>query len=299
MKHYIAKHIIALFSGLVIAAATTVAQTVLVQDNFTLTGTRTAGSVLNGTNPESGYYKDYAAAVPTWNANWHVTQGATSTIFSNGGTIVASGNNASNEARIALGAPTDIITVSASLVTNTSDWVAIGFASDTSTGTFVTTGVGSVWVALTSSGINVYRNGTVGTQSKTWASTFAGTLGAFDASKAYTVTLKFDPSNNKAHVTVSDGANTVSLLPDNAGSPGGWFPVNGITASSIGAAGFRINGKAGTTAGAASIDNFLVTTNATLPPPPGVPEPASAAMILGLVALAGLLARKCWKNSRR
>ncbi|RRK00666.1 PEP-CTERM sorting domain-containing protein [Opitutaceae bacterium TAV3] len=35
------------------------------------------------------------------------------------------------------------------------------------------------------------------------------------------------------------------------------------------------------------------------PPPPGVPEPASAAMILGLVALAGLLARKCWKNSRR
>lgn len=249
------------------------AQTVLINDTFTLTETRVAGSVLNGANPESGYYAGN---------QWNATQSNTGTVFSSGGAIVASGNNASNEARIGIGSATGIMTVSASLVTSTANWVAIGFTSDTTTGLFTTSGVGLLWVALTPGGtMTVYQNGTGSVQSKSWSSTFESTLGAYSNTTAYTVSLSYNTATNKAYVTVSNGTATTSLVTGGGTSPDGWFPVS-VTASSIAAAGFRINGQSGTTAGAVSIDNFSVTTTS------GIPEPAGFATLAGLATLAGM-----------
>lgn len=251
------------------------ASTVLVKDDFN----GLPGSLLDGTKPDSGYY----AGNP-----WTVTQNPSGTKFGEHGSIFTSNASNSSEARIGIGAPTGILTLSFDVVTNTADWVGGGFLSSTSGGTIMTSGL--VWVMMNSSGsVTVFRNGTASTQSRGWSSYGEAVLGAYDSTATYTLTLSYDPSRGSAHVLVSKGDLSVPLV---TATSDGWFPVAGVDASLIAAAGFRINGKAGTGAYTASVGDFLLTTEGV------IPEPAHITLALGGVLALLVCLRRRNRSSR-
>jgi len=268
---------LSLLAGAVVCASSVSGQMTLVSDTFTLDdGTGTSGAVLDNTAAE--VYNDSGSNL------WNTTVSAGSTKFSADGTIISSSDNTGFEARIEISAPTtSIMSVSASVRALDSDWVAIGFAPDAADGRqLYTTGQSSIWVYLRPSGtMEVYSDGT---QNRLANGSASGLGGGFDASAFYDLTLNYDPLNDLAKVTVTDASSNTYTID--------WFSTG--TLNSIGAAAIKMNSKivinGGTAAGSPQIDSFEVTV---------IPEPAHAASLIGLLALACLGMARTRKSNNR
>jgi len=240
-----------LLAGALAFASSASGQTILVRDTFTLgDGTGTSGAALHGTPAET--YNDSGS-----NA-WKVTAGKATTVFSADGTIITKGPNGTGyEGRIAISNPTTgILSVSASVTAGNSDWIGIGFATSPGGELF---GNGALWVFMRPSGtLYVFRDGTstpLAGGLHRWSDYGQATLGAFDSSASYTLTLKYDTENHLAQILVSDGAGKVSMLSTNSG----WFSTGASPIANIGAAAFKMNARPTSTSGSAQVDNFEVT----------------------------------------
>ncbi|RRJ97594.1 hypothetical protein Ga0100231_003585 [Opitutaceae bacterium TAV4] len=278
MKSNLIKTSLALIFALAPAVTAVSAQIVLIDDSFTLNTTRTAGSAINGTNPESGTF----ASNPWVTPNPRPESGGGSAqnfsyVLTESGALVDNGGNTEN--RIAIAAPTKLITLSADVKLGTADpglnWVAIGFAKTTTSASSLIGGVdeGQLWVGLTNAGMIKFRyQGTASIVADVaWAGRFAAELGAYSNANTYSLSLIYDPVAETAQVSVSYGGKSVTLS-DTA------FDVSGkVSASDIGAVAIRTNVSNANGSRIATIDNFRVTQ---------IPEPGAAALSFGLPALA-------------
>ncbi len=162
----------------------------IITDSFTLTGTRTDGSLLNGVNAESGS--------ATWNA-W--TNLVLDESGGNGFVTAASGSSAL--AKVPFHVTTGTITISAKLnpgsapVTNPQNrYVGLGFtnANDTTT-TFYSAG-GQLWVQLRSDGVAAVWQGTTKLMQ---ANAPSFTVDGFNL-----VSLQYDFSTKEVLVSIND-----------------------------------------------------------------------------------------------
>lgn len=244
------------------------AQTIIVKDTFTLNTTdREAGDTLNKTTPD---ISDLSGA--TWKVNGATTSAL---VFANTGGVT-NGLTSAAEGRIAISTPAASITVQTDIKTGTSaQWAATGLLSSATTANWTkASGADSVlWMLIKPNGAwEAYANGTS-------TKLGSGTVSGFSSSSMYTLGLTYDPVANTASsfLTSSDGT-TITLLADtNVASL--------VSASSIVAAGFRVNGSS-LVADSVLFDNFLVTTTA-------IPEPQSVSMILGSsILLSSIFGRR-------
>jgi len=228
-----------LFVGAAAFASPVSGHSILVSDTFSLDdGTGASGAKLDGAPVEIG------------SGVWNATIAPATTVFSADGRIISKVNNTGMEGRIQiLPAPTDIISVSASVKTGNADWVAIGFApAALDNQQLFTAGQSSLWVLLRpTGGLTVYKNGTTGIK-KGDASKLGG---RFDPGAFYNLTLDYDPVNGLARVLVQDTSYNGCVID--------WFPTGAIPG--VGAAAFKMNvSKGGTTGGSTQFDNFRVTS---------------------------------------
>jgi hypothetical protein len=291
---------LALAAAAVAAATATVAvpttafaDTTLVEDTFTPSDARLAGSFLHNSSPETSYLP---------NNKWVLRQGGGSVKISSAGVAWPDTSNTSISANIAIPAvPDNIISVSATITFGEAnvDWFGIGFLSevpaDTST-LLSNNGSGSAWLLVRANG--TMQGMSNGPGSNTAAVTWGGTnsaittdLGAFDAATPYTFTYQYNPVLKKGKIMV----NGYSLYAESrSDTPGGWFNVSNAGAS-LAAASFQLLGKDRGSVSGFTVDDFLVTTGATLSS--AIPEPATTALASGcgilVVTLVLLRKRTC------
>lgn len=253
------------------------AQTVVLSDTFGLTGSRVTGGSLAGTMPE------FQLGSSAWEASHSNVFGA----FSADGKIVTRWRNNDpaqgalpTEMRIALPSYTSggVISVSASMVTSTSSWVGFGlfsagFSTNDTQAWFKQENLLSVRLQPNGYWEVASHNGT------SLEKLVGGNIASFSATSAYTVGLSYNTDTQMARVYLVNGGIETNLYTAN----NGWFATGLASETSIGATGFRLH-PAGTsgkdsTAGAYSIDNFLVTST--------IPELGSFATFLGFGALGG------------
>ena len=229
------------------------AQTVLIQDSFTLNGTtRVEEGSLNGTEPDTSL----------GGGTWIVTNGAP-TVFTSSGAVGTNGSTQA-EARIPIGQLAASTTVSATVVvgdtTGGTEWVSVGFLKNTTNTNWFSANASALWVMIRPTGNwTVFANGS----SVTVAS---GIVSDFSATASYTLGLTYDPDSSMVSAFLTSSAGTTTTLY--SGSVSG--TVNG---ASISVAGLRINSSSTT----ASIDDFQVTSAAS------IPEPGTAALVVGML----------------
>ncbi len=226
-----------------------IADKIVAKDNFTPNNfNRKTLDRLHGTTIEQG----------NLDTHWMVTTGANSIVFSTQGTVTTASGNASAEARIGIPTPSSTVTVSARVSASTADWVAVGFLTGAS-------GDGSSWLAQGKAGARIwllFRPSGAWTlfSDGTARQLLAGGPAAYPSIlyKAETpceIGVSYDPVIRKARPFIRDGTTEVNLFPrDN-----GWIDTRLPDDTTIGAAGFRINGRSGCIAGKAWVDDFLVT----------------------------------------
>lgn len=224
------------------------AETILVKDAFATDDfDRKVGDRLDGVVP-GGRRGD---------AKWRVTVGASHTVFSARGGIVASAAGASSEARVAIPAPGNIVTVSAMVTPSGSDWVAVGFLPSADAGSrwLANDGGGaSVWLLLRPDGQwTLFSDGTGQQLLGGGPASYPSVI--FTPGARYTLGVSYDPVGRRARPFIRDGDTEAGLFPrDN-----GWIDTRLPAGASIGAAGFRINATGATLAGEVSVRDFLVT----------------------------------------
>ncbi|MFA6959703.1 MAG: PEP-CTERM sorting domain-containing protein [Opitutaceae bacterium] len=253
-------------------AVTATAQTIIVQDSFTLNGTsRVAGGSLAPTSPEQQVGGNV----------WKTASGIASGVFTAGGAITTKQNNYPTEMRIGIAQPSTEVTVSASIVVGNAAFTAIGFLTtdNGTTSSWLATGSSAdsaLWVYITPTGSwNIYINGTTTKIS-------SGSISGFSASSTYTLGLTYVPDTQMARAFLVDSGGTETSL---YASNGGWF-ASGVAATSIAATGFRIHSIASTTTGSPVVDDFLVASTST------IPEPSSVALLAGGIILAMVVGRR-------
>lgn len=241
--------VIMLISAMAGVVASAFAERVLVRDGFAANDFgRKVGDRLQGQAPEQG----------VTGARWSVASGANSAVFAREGRIVAAGNDASVEARIEIPAPASIVTVSARVVASSADWVGVGFlppSGNDGAGWLSKDGSGArVWLLFRPSGSwTLFSNGTAVQLLSGAPSSYPAIL--FKADAPYEIGVSYDPGIRKVRPFIRDGAAEVNLFPRD----GGWIDARLPEGAAVGAAGFRINAKAGTVAGQAWVDDFIVS----------------------------------------
>lgn len=258
------------------------AQTVVMSDTFTLGGSRVSGGSLAETAPEQ--HAGYAV----WKSSHPNLFGA----FSSDGRIVTRWRN-NDPAQGAL--PTEmritvpsaqsagVMTVSASLVTATSSWVGFGFFKSD----FLLNDTQAWFKQENLLSVRLQPNGyweVTSHNGTSLAKLVDGNIASFSATTSYTMGLSFNTDTRMARIFLINGGTETNLYTANDG----WFSTGLASGTSVGATGFRLH-PAGTnglnsTAGAYSIDNIRVVSS--------IPEPSSAASLVGLGALAAFGVRR-------
>lgn len=256
-------HIVSSIRTATVALLTTVsaisAQT-LVSDNFS---NGVPGNPVNGTTPQIGS--------GTWVAE-------SSAVFSNTGTVITEWPEGADwpsfDMRISIPSINVISTVSASIVTNTTGWIGVGFYNNTGQNMFSS----PLFLLLQPNGSwAVYENGTTN-------QVIGGTLVSYDSAAPITLSLSLNANSMQARAAVMIDGQEISLYGENQG----WFDTNVAPDSSILAAGVRNQGIQTGVANLGSVDDFLVVAS--------VPEPSSLA--LGLVALTVFCSTRIRQKNR-
>lgn len=262
---------------------TAVADTVLVYDSFTPSDTRPAGSSLAGTMPEE------EIGVATWKASHSNMYGV---IAGQGGVISRWRNSnpaaGALPAEMRIGLPPaytgGVLTVSASMITATSDWIGFGFFSTDYSGESTSAWFGSenlLSFRLQSNGfwaVNSHNGSGLVT-------IVSGNLSGYSPSASYSIGLSYDTASQMARVFLINGETEINLYTNDTG----WFATGLSSDVSIAATGFRLQPKGNnginSVVGDYSINDFRVVTT--------VPEPGSVGLVLGLGALAvGIVSRR-------
>lgn len=263
----------AILSAMCVLALGATAQTVIIEDTFSLSGTRIEGSKLGGTSPEK----------QLGNATWVAATTLLDGVFTANDKITSYKNTAGTIYPTVMGIAIPsvyirgVMTITADIITNTADWISVGFWTTAPTGdTWVGTANNVLSVFVKSNGQwNLIVNGVAST-------TIKGTISGYDATASNTIGLSLDMDTQKVRVVLTNGT-TETVLTD-------WTDA-GLTSTnlaSIGATAFRIHTKSGVSQPSSySIDNFKLTTSLSL-----VPEPGNVALLLALTAglAVGLLA---------
>lgn len=218
------------------------ARDILIQDSFSLDGgKRTVGVQLSGTPPEN------SRESVEWRSAALNRDGR---IDSNGKVVSAEG--ASVEMRISIPDFAIPTTVSATVVSDSSDWMAVGFLASDEAGARAWFEPGEVllWVFLKPSG--AWRAFVNGVELENVVA--SGTIPGFSPEEPARFGLTFDPVTSRGRVFLEKDGEEVSLHPEN----GGWFPVSLPEDVPITAVGFRINADEASPANSAWLDDFLV-----------------------------------------
>lgn len=173
------------------------------EDDFTLSGSRTANAPLDGTTTEYGALE--------WNAD-------SSVIVTDSGTITTTANSGTASAWVALASPPSTVRLYAEIDPRNCDWTALAFGK-TWDGTF--NSQSQLWIYLRSSGnYAIHANGTAIT---------LGT-GTFTGSGLHAVELIYDATHNTATVLI-DGASKINRVSLGSFTPAittGGIRINGL-----------------------------------------------------------------------
>ncbi|EIQ01259.1 PEP-CTERM putative exosortase interaction domain-containing protein [Opitutaceae bacterium TAV1] len=252
-----------LAAGFFASAGAASAQTILIKDTFTNNATdRKEGDKLAGTSPEESLTADV-----TWKSVL-----PDNLVFSSTGTIVRAANSTA-EARIAISVPTTITTITADLKGINGGWSSIGFTtSDTTSlsGAWAAPGYGTaLWMRIQAGSYFINTNGTA-TQVQ------SGSIAGFSYSKTYTVELSYNPVTFQVSLKISNaGAEVVNT---------GWLDTTLTSATTIGAAGFRLEGAV-----IAAETNSPVVDNFSVVAANNIPEPSTYALLAGIIMFAGCI----------
>ncbi|AHF93142.1 hypothetical protein OPIT5_25920 [Opitutaceae bacterium TAV5] len=267
---------LAIFLTTCVFALAATAQTVIIEDTFSLSGTRIEGSRLGGTSPET----------QLGNATWVAATTLLNGVFTADGKITSYKNTAGTIYPTAMGIAVPsayiggVMTITADIITDTTGWISVGF--------WKTTPSGDTWAGSTDNVLSVFvkSNGDWNLIVNGEVSTIKGKINGYNASVSYNIGLSLDMDTQKVRVFLTNGT-TDTTLKD-------WVDAGLSTAdtASIGVTAFRIHTSAGVSdTDKYSIDNFKLTTSLAI-----VPEPGNVALLLALTAglAVGLLA---WRKS--
>lgn len=238
------------------------AQTILVSDDFSLTGSRTVGDELNGFAPQTGS--------GTWTSPFTGTSTSQFFEFTNSGTLVQSVNN-STESRIAISPGTDIVTVTAEMTSYEGGWSGIAITQDLTNSVF----------ASQTNVLGRIQNNAFLMGNSTNFDAHGSTIASFGWDKLYTLELSYDPTLGEARFQVLDGNTIVGTT--------GW--QSGFSGT-VGAAAVSMRGTHGSV-------NQTVTPYVNSFEVSAIPEPGTAAAWIGALALLAVGLRRRRPSAQR